>query len=141
MSRLTPADLERIAAQPGYTVGHAAVHPVTPTPSGIVMKARANTDESDLNKTEAAYLAHLRASGWTWVGVHTFTIKLGKDLRYTPDFWTFREGGGLIAHEVKGFWRDDAKVKIKAAARLLPFIDFIAATRKGREWNIQSFKP
>ena len=38
--------------------------------------------------------------------------------------------GVLELHECKGFWRDDARVKIKVAASLYPF-KFIAVTAAG----------
>lgn len=88
-------------------------------------------DENALNKTEAAFLAKLRAEKWDWIGIQSITLKLGDDCRYTPDFVTLRDGS-LVVWEVKGFFRDDAKVKIKAAARSFPFFNFIVVTRKSR---------
>jgi hypothetical protein len=45
-------------------------------------------------------------------------------------------------HEVKGFWTDDARVKIKVAADLYPF-RFIAAQalpkKQGGGWKIEEF--
>ena len=50
--------------------------------------------------------------------------------------------GQLEAHEVKGFWEDDAKVKIKVAAELYPF-SFVAVTKKpkkhGGGWELTKF--
>lgn len=40
--------------------------------------------------------------------------------------------GELEMHEVKGFWEDDARVKIKVAASFYPF-SFIAARPKPKE--------
>ena len=45
-------------------------------------------------------------------------------------------------HEVKGFWRDDARAKIKIAADLYPFrfIAVQAAPKKaGGGWTIEEF--
>src|SRR5258708_1512548 len=83
---------------------------------GTKLTLKATTDEAKLNKLERDYLAHLRLQGKTWIGVQNITLKLGDDCRYTPDFWTLSVDE-LTAWEVKGFFRDDAKVKLKVAAR------------------------
>jgi hypothetical protein len=48
----------------------------------------------------------------------------------------------MEAHEVKGFWTDDARVKIKVAASQFP-VAFIAVRRigkaKGGGWDIERF--
>ena len=42
--------------------------------------------------------------------------------------------GELECHEVKGWWRDDARVKIKVAAELFPWIQFVAVTKQPQGW-------
>lgn len=81
-----------------------------------------------MNKTEAAYAAHLdalKAAGeirdYRFEGV---TLKIAPDTRYTADFLVFAADRCLELHEVKGFWRDDAFVKIKVAADRFPFFAF-----------------
>ena len=44
----------------------------------------------------------------------------------------------MECHEVKGFWQDDARVKIKVAADLYP-IRFLAVMKKKSEWQIENF--
>ena len=50
--------------------------------------------------------------------------------------------GTLELHEVKGFWRDDAKVKIKAAAQQYPFV-FRAYSKRAKKdgggWKVEEF--
>jgi hypothetical protein len=50
--------------------------------------------------------------------------------------------GVLEAHEVKGFWTDDARVKIKVAADKYP-LQFIAIRKipkkNGGGWQIEEF--
>lgn len=50
--------------------------------------------------------------------------------------------GALEAHEVKGFWEDDARAKIKIAADMYP-IRFIAVQvlpkKAGGGWKIEEF--
>lgn len=97
--------------------------------------------EPTMNKTERAYadvLEALRVGGiireWHFEAV---TLKLAHDCRYTPDFLVVRSDGALELHEVKGFWRDDAKVKTRVAARVLPFPIF-AVQRAGRNgWTVE----
>lgn len=47
---------------------------------------------------------------------------------YTPDFRVLLADGTVEFHEVKGFWRDDARAKLKAAALIHPYV-FIAVTK------------
>lgn len=63
-------------------------------------------------------------------------LKLGKACFYSPDFMVIRSDGRIEMHEVKGFWRDDARVKIKAAADKFPFV-FIAATQTKTGWAME----
>ena len=50
--------------------------------------------------------------------------------------------GELQAHESKGHWEDDARVKIKVAAEKFPF-QFIAITKRAKKhgggWEIETF--
>lgn len=101
------------------------------------------TDAAKLNKTEALYYWYLKNSPlYKWVGVQCVTLKLGDDTRYTPDFICIDNLGDMVAVEVKGFWRDDAKVKIKVAARMFPFIQF-EVIQKGKNdvWIRTEVKP
>lgn len=101
------------------------------------------TDERKLNKTEAAYLDYLKSRDDNeWIGVQNITLKLADDCRYTCDFSVVGANGRLIMLEVKGFFRDDAKVKIKVAARLFPWIQFIVVQKtKGVGWTHTEVKP
>jgi hypothetical protein len=97
--------------------------------------------DTAMNKTEAAYDAHLwglRCRLYVWHKFEAIALKLAKDTRYTPDFAVQTVSGIIELHEVKGFWRDDARVKIKVAAAMFPF-KFIAITRKGGEWKTEEF--
>lgn len=99
-----------------------------------------------MNKTEEAYAAHLelrrRAGEVEAVWFEGITLKLAEGCRYTPDFLVMLSDGRLEAHEVKGHWQDDAKVKIKVAAAKFPlrFIALKAIPRKaGGGWEEQDF--
>ena len=66
------------------------------------------------------------------VWFETFTFKLAPDTRYTPDFVVMLADGTMEAHEVKGFMEDDAWVKLKVAAELIPFA-FVLAKKKAKK--------
>jgi hypothetical protein len=120
---------------------HAA--PAAPASSiKVAIKAKPSADESKLNKLESAWLAVLRADiTLAWVGVHALTFKIGDDCRYTPDFIALNLDGELIAYETKGFMREDARVKLKVAARMFPFVGFVLVERKAGAWICTEIKP
>ena len=99
-----------------------------------------------MNRTEAAYAGHLealKASGEVlWYAFEAMTLKLADGCRYTPDFAVMLPDGQLQMHEVKGYWQDDAKAKIRVAASLFP-MPFIAVyqqpKRDGGGWKFEEF--
>lgn len=101
----------------------------------------------EMNKTEAAYAADVleqrkQAGEIVSYWFERFTFKLADDCRYTPDFVVMLASGELECHETKGFWADDAKVKIRVAASLFPF-RFVAIQKQskkdGGQWVYQEF--
>lgn len=106
----------------------------------------ARRQRGTMNNTEASYAIHLdslKLAGLVqWYDFESVTFKLGKDCRYTPDFLVMVADGTLECHEVKGFWADDAKVKIKLAAEKFPF-KFVAfkklAKKHGGGWEATEF--
>jgi hypothetical protein len=98
--------------------------------------------DQGMNKTEAAYDAHLwllRRSGVIlWHKFEAIKLRLADTTFYTPDFLVLAADGILEVHETKGFWRDDARVKIKVAAALYPF-RFMAITKDGANWKVEKF--
>lgn len=95
-------------------------------------------DEDKLNKTERAYLHHLRAQpNNVWVGVQNLTLKIADDCRLTPDFAVLDASGKLTLIDVKGFQREDALIKMKVAARLFPMFEFSIVKREGVGWSEQ----
>jgi hypothetical protein len=96
-----------------------------------------------MNRTETRYSDYLellkRAGEIAWYRFEGVTLKLADDTRYTPDFFVMTATGAFQAHEVKGFWRDDAKVKLKIAADLYP-LEFVAVfAEKGGTWRYERF--
>ena len=100
-----------------------------------------------MNKTEAAYAATLDlrryAGEVAWFKFEGVKLRLADNTFYTPDFAVMLADGALEMHEVKGFWQDDARVKIKIAADLYPmrFIAIKARAKKdGGGWAIEEFE-
>jgi hypothetical protein len=99
-----------------------------------------------MNKTEQAYAVTLelakQAGEVAWYKFEGIKFRLADNTFYTPDFIVMAVDGVLQAHEVKGYWQDDARVKIKIAADLYP-IQFLAfkprAKKDGGGWQQESF--
>ena len=100
----------------------------------------------EMNKLEAKMADELRAKQLAgeieWFAFEAITIKLADRTRYTPDFLVMLCDGQLECWEVKGHWEDDARVKIKVAASLFPFVfrAFKPRTKKdGGGWSVETF--
>lgn len=95
-----------------------------------------------MNKTEQAYAAHLallqRAGEIREYRFEPLKLRLADKTFYTPDFAVVR-ADCLELHEVKGFWEDDARVKIKVAAAQYPWFRFVAVQRKRQQWVMEEF--
>lgn len=89
-----------------------------------------------MNNTEAEYARVLeadKAAGLVaWWAFEPFKFRLADNTFYTPDFGVMLANGELQAHEVKGHWTDDARVKIKVAASLFP-IQFYALRKQPKK--------
>ena len=99
-----------------------------------------------MNKTEAAYAATLDARRYAgevaWFKFEGVKLRLADNTFYTPDFAVMLASGALEMHEVKGFWQDDARAKIKIAADLYP-VRFVAVRvrpkKEGGGWSLEEF--
>ena len=96
-----------------------------------------------MNKTEISYMNHLnlllRAGKIKGFEFEPEKLKLADATFYTPDFRVITESDYIEFHEVKGFWRDDARVKIKVAAKMHPY-QFIAVSKnKSGGWDYERF--
>jgi len=98
------------------------------------------------NKTEAEYEAYLEGRKLTgdvlWHKFEGIKLRLADNMFYNPDFAVMNKDCQIEIHEVKGFWQDDAKAKIKMASELYPF-KFIAVYKKpkkeGGGWKFEDF--
>lgn len=99
-----------------------------------------------MNKTEEAYASTLQArqnaGEIVWHKFEGLKLRLADNTFYTPDFAVMLACGEMECHEVKGFWQDDARAKVKIAADLYPF-RFVAvkarAKKDGGGWEIEEF--
>lgn len=99
------------------------------------------------SKLQNAFLEYMRANV-QGRGVHildeAITLKLGNGVTYRPDLWKIVWGEPavpmILAYEVKGphFW-SAAKVKLKVAAAMYPWIEFHLVRRPERlgPWQIE----
>ncbi|AXF51475.1 hypothetical protein PQA73_gp47 [Erwinia phage Pavtok] len=118
-----------------------------PKPTGKKkMQALGRLKQGEKNGTEQAYEDHLE---WRkhmkeilWYRFEAVKLRLADNTFYTCDYFVMLANGELEAHEVKGFWTDDARVKIKVAADQYPF-RFIAVQKvkkaDGGGWRFEHF--
>ncbi|MFA5633486.1 MAG: DUF1064 domain-containing protein [Porticoccaceae bacterium] len=110
------------------------------------MQALGRLKAGSMNRTEASYAQLLEArkiaGEIAWYRYEGLKLRLADNTFYTPDFAVMLADGALECHEVKGFWTDDARVKIKVAADQYP-MRFIAvkvrAKKHGGGWEVEEF--
>ncbi|WP_244144140.1 DUF1064 domain-containing protein [Paraburkholderia fungorum] len=134
----------RAAPPPAATVTN--MQPAPPKPQDRML-ALGRLPDGVMNKTETAYAAQLelekQAGEITSYQFEAVKLRLGKRTFYTSDFLVRLKNGELELREVKGFWKDDARVKIKTAAYLYPMFRFVGITkvrkRDGGGWRREEF--
>ena len=95
-----------------------------------------------MNKTEAAYaerLALLQHAGE--IRSYRFEavkLRLANNTFYTPDFLVVTDEQ-IEFHEVKGFWQDAGRIKIKVAADQYPEFAFVAVQKCRDGWEVEEF--
>lgn len=110
------------------------------------MYALGRLKTGQMNKTEQAYAQHLSSQQHAgliqWHKFEGIKLRLADNTFYTPDFAVMSADGVMECHEVKGFWQDDARAKIKVAADLYPF-RFVAikaqSKKDGGGWAVEEF--
>lgn len=109
-------------------------------------KARRRKGDSRMNSLEREYADYLNAllmageiHAW-WFEPKAWS--LGPNTSYKPDFMVQMPDGTIEMHETKGRWTPQARIKIKLAANMYPFI-FRAVTKatkkEGGGWKYEVF--
>ena len=141
---MNASDLSKIAAKLPLSesvrklnsIGEAGQRIVAPEPQ----VPRISTVEDNLNKTEKRFLNELRSRGYQNIGIQRITLRLAFDTRYTPDFDTGQDIGHTF-WEVKGFMRDDARVKLYTAAAMFPYWTFVLVEWENGAWTETIVRP
>jgi hypothetical protein len=103
-------------------------------------------DSARMNRLEARYAERLETMKrigevvcWKFEEIK---LRMAAYTFYTPDFFIMLPDGSVGFHETKGFWRDDARVKIKIAAELYPMFFFVAVQwdAKAKDWEFKRFE-
>lgn len=94
-----------------------------------------------MNKTEQAYANHLETlkqigqiKAW-WFEPEG--LRLANRSFYHPDFRVMLDNNLIEFHEVKGFFRDDAKDKIKMAAEVHWLYRFVVVRKVKGGWSFE----
>jgi len=112
------------------------------------IKARGRTTRRDpgtMNKLEKAYRDYLfmqqRAGKVHSYKFESCKFRLADNTWYTPDFLVIMPDGQVELHETKGFWEDDARVKIKVFAEAYPeyVVRAITLNKKTKQWVVETF--
>jgi hypothetical protein len=110
----------------------------------VIIKARAKIlTTSGMNKTETRYANML--DSMVYVGdiilyrFEAINFRLAPNTFYRPDFYIIFPCGRIELHEVKGFWREDARVKIKVAAEMYKEFIWKAVQYKKSQWIYENF--
>ena len=101
-------------------------------------------DVERMNGLEAKYAGHLeaqrRAGRIVFWKFGELKLRLADGTWYTTDFYIMYPDGHIEIHETKGFMRDDANVKIKAAAEKYPEFKFVLVKLDKGEWQFKRYR-
>ena len=124
----------------GRLAGSAALKP-----SADVKVQRPRHESGTMNKLEARYAEHLELRKRTGeIRAYEFEpmkLRLAKSTFIDVDFLVVLAEGLIELHEVKGHWEDDARVKIKVAARMFPWWRFqgVQWDKQTKDWKYEVF--
>lgn len=115
--------------------------------NGAFYRAKGRTAVKEgMNKLEAKYAAHLQLLQQAGE-IHSFcferhNLKLADRTYYKPDFEVMLPDGTIEFHEVKGFMRDDANVKLKVAANQFPqYVFRLVQWDRKTGWKTTTYPP
>jgi len=67
-----------------------------------------------------------------------FNIRLADNTFWKPDFLLVFPDR-FEFHETKGWWRRDARAKIKIAAKIYPYFKFVGVQLENKQWKFEKF--
>lgn len=101
--------------------------------------SRVTASRGTPNRQEAQFIEFLAQQGWTFIAYEAVRIRLAHQCWYTPDILAWKPKEKITFFEVKGFWEDDARVKVKVAAGLLSkHFSIKTARHLQRKWQIKT---
>ena len=71
------------------------------------------------------------------VAYEAIKLRLANGCYYVPDFLVITNTGEVELHEVKGFFRDKAKVKVKVAVDRFPWWTFFIVRKENRKFTVE----
>lgn len=75
-----------------------------------------------------------------WWSYECFKLRLADGAYFTPDFPVLTSHGDLVMREVKGHWREAARLRVKVAASQFPWLRIeIISKQKGQWVNVETF--
>ncbi len=101
---------------------------------------RVKGKRAEMNRTEDYYSKHLYMLTLSGDILNYYfeavKLRLADRTWYIPDFMVITRQG-IEFHEIKGFWRDDAKVKFKVAKEMHRWAQFKVVKRIHNAWVVQ----
>lgn len=126
--------------------------PPLPPPVNPVRNPRGGHKRGEMNKSESFFSGDLdfrkgagEISDWRFEEI---TLRLADGCTYTPDFDVWMASGELVFYEVKRLWKgktsphweDDARVKVKVAAKQFRGrFQFFGVHWDGEKWVYEEF--
>lgn len=112
----------------------------------VAQLAEVADERNGLERLYGDHLELLRLAGQIrWYRFGDTSLRLARRTWYRLDYRVGAPDGVQEIHEVKGHWEDDARVKIKVAARLFPEFRFIAVMNAGSKkrpvWDVEAVQP
>ncbi len=143
--RLTEGELQAIRVrQRGWAKVAPAASVAAPKqfanliPGGHTVKSK-KAKPKGMNKWEEAFshvLEHKRlAKELSWWAFEPFRIRLADGCFYRPDFVSVDMDGRTAIYEVKGHFRESARVRLRVAAEKLPY-PFYLVKKTGKELKV-----
>ncbi len=103
---------------------------------------------SRMNKLEQSHLdenilPRVQSGEIVWWAFESINLQIAANTHYRPDFAILLAAGSMEFHEVKGFWRDDARAKLKVAAEQYFMFRFLGwqkiPKKSGGGWKVEEF--